>query len=443
MRIELNDDQYDASKLSFAAIENTLINIDSGSEVYDGMRAPFFLNQQLVDAIKANASDIHFEPYSDSLCVRFRVDGVMQEVVSLPKEFGHLVTTRLKVISGLDISEHSIGRSGRFKMSLGQDSKKGVDFRCSVIPTLYGETLNLRVLYLPEEKMGLGTLGFEEHQIEPVLYHANRLQGLVLITGPTGAGKTVTLYTLLKHMNNRTSSIFTVEDPVEIELRGINQIGVTAENSVGDITRALLRQDPDVIMLGEIRDRETCEVAVRAANTGHLVLSTVHSNGATKSISRLVGLGLERQELASVLSLVVSQRLLRRLDPRSRVETTVDRDRLLALGFVDEELDGLKLYRAAPDAHSTGYRGRTGVFQVVPVNSEVAGMIAGAATEDEIERYVEQRGLHDMRRSALEKVKQGITDVDEVERIFGYVDGYDFNGKALSGAHHQVREIAA
>lgn len=431
MKIELKDDQYDASKLSFAAVENTLINIDSGSEVFDGMRAPFFLNKQLIDAIRLNASDIHFEPYADSLCVRFRVDGVMQEVVRLPKEFGHLVTTRLKVIAGLDISEQTVGQTGRFKMSLGQEGAKGVDFRCSVIPTLYGETMNLRVLHLPEGTMELGLLGFEAPQVDPVSYYTNRLQGMILITGPTGAGKTVTLYTLLKHMNNRTRSIFTVEDPVEIELEGINQISVTDDNTVHDITRTLLRQDPDVIMIGEIRDRETCEVAVRAANTGHLVLSTVHSNSAAKSVSRLAGLGLERQEIASVLSLVISQRLLRRLDPNSREETTVGRERLRAIGFDEDEIDGLTLYRAVPRDDRNGYSGRIGVFQVMPVNSEVAALIAGHCSEDEIDDYLFNKGIHDMRRSALEKVKQGITDVEEVERIFGYVDGYDIHGKLI------------
>lgn len=207
-------------------------------------------------------------------------------------------------------------------------------------------------------------------------------------------------------------------------MRGIKQIGVTAENSVSDITRALRRQDPDLIMLGGIRDREIYEVAVRAANTGHPVLSTEHSNGATTSISRLMGLGLEPQELASALSLVVSQRLLRRLDPGTCVQASFDRDRLLAIGFAENELEGLKLYSAQPDTRSIGYRGRTGVFQVIPVNGEVAAMIAGSATEDEIEKCIERRGAHDMRRSALERVKQGITDLD----------GYDCNGRAFGSA---------
>lgn len=424
MRNEFTDEQYDASKLSFAAVDNALINTDSGSEFFEGMRAPFFLNKQLVEALKYNASDIHFEMYAETMCIRFRIDGVMQEIVTLPKEFGRLVTTRLKVIAGLDISEQSIGQSGRFKMSLGSDGKKGVDFRCSVVPTLYGETLNLRVLYLPDGVMELNELGFEQEQIAPVLYHANRLQGLVLITGPTGGGKTVSLYTLLKHINSRTRSIYTIEDPVEIELEGINQISTSHESSFASVARSLLRQDPDVIMLGEIRDQESGEVAVRAANTGHLVLSTLHSNSATKSIARLASLGLPYHDIASVLSLIISQRLLRRLDINSRKQTQVSREKLLAIGFREDELEDLTLYSAVPGETSSGYKGRVGVYQVVPVSKALSELIAEGSTANELDAYLQQQGIEELRRYALNKVKAGITDVAEVERVFGYVDGY-------------------
>ncbi len=425
MKIELNEDQYDASKLSFAAIRNTLIDTDSGSEIYEGMRAPFFLNQQLVNAIRLNASDIHFEAFSDKVNVRFRIDGVMQHIAELPKEFGRLVTTRIKVIAGLDISEQSVSLSGRFKMSLGEHQQTDVNFRCSVTPTLYGETLNLRILYLPEKLMELSALGFEESQIAPVKYHASRVQGMILITGPTGAGKTVTLYTLLKNLNLKSLSVYTIEDPVEIELPGINQITVTEENTYANVARSLLRQDPDVIMLGEMRDEESCEIAVRAANTGHLVLSTLHSNSATKAFSRLTRLGLNREDFASVVSLVVSQRLLRRLDMHTRREVVVEKERLLAVGFREEEIEDLTLYEAVPGSANNGYSGRIGIFQVVPITREISELISEGCTDTEIDVYLQDLGVEDLRRSALNKVKQGITDIGEVERLFGYVEGFD------------------
>ncbi len=423
--IDFDEEQYDASKLSFAVVENALINTDSGSEVYDGMRAPFFLNRQLVEALKINASDIHFESFAESVVLRFRVDGVMREVLELPKEFGRLVITRLKVIAGLDISEQNLSQSGRFKMSFGTGEQAGVDFRCSVIPTIYGETLNLRVLYLPEAFMNLEMLGFDQSLVAPVLYHANRTQGLILITGPTGGGKTVTLYTLLKHINTRTRSIFTIEDPVEIELPGINQISITSENSFGSIARGLLRQDPDVIMIGEMRDRESCEVAVHASNTGHLVLATLHANSASKSITRLTGLGLSREDIATVLSLVINQRLLRRLDPKTRVKTTEKKERLLAIGFREDEIEDLQLYKARPDEKSNGYKGRIGIYQVVSISPEISHLIVDGATDCEIDNHLRENRVSDLRRNALNKLKEGITDLDEVERVFGYVNyGY-------------------
>ena len=436
MTFEENNAQYDPSKLSFAAIDSNIISTDSGSDLHDGMRAPFYLNKQLVNAIRMTASDIHFEAYADSVCVRFRVDGVMQEIEVLPKDFGRLVTTRLKVIAGLDISEQNIGQSGRFKMSLGDKGEKGVDFRCSVIPTLYGETLNLRVLHLPESLMDLRALGFEEHQVDPVLYHANRLQGLILITGPTGGGKTVSLYTIIKHINTRARSIYTIEDPVEIELQGINQINVSGDQGFADVTRSLLRQDPDVIMLGEMRDEESCEIAVRAANTGHLVLSTLHANSATKSVSRMTSLGLSRHDIASVLSLVISQRLLRRLDPATRQPVTVDREKLLAIGFAEDELEDLRLYRAVPTERTSGYKGRIGIFQAVPVTKEIAGHIARGSTDAEIDSCLSELGIQDLRRHALNRVKEGITDIGEVERIFGYIDTYCTDSRVHTGQYH-------
>lgn len=430
MKIKLNEEQIDINNLSFSAIENTIVEADT-ADVHDEMRAPLYLNKKLLEAITKGASDIHFEPYIDKFRIRFRVDGVMQEIAELPRGFGHLLTTRLKVVAGLDISEQFIGQSGRFKMNIGTTDQQSVDFRCSVVPTLHGEMLNLRILYLPEGVTKLEYLGMEPNQIKPVLYNINRLQGMVLIVGPTGSGKTVTLYTLLKHINNQPRSVFTVEDPIEIELEGISQINVSGDNSFSQVARTLLRQDPDVIMLGEMRDEETAQTAVKAAHTGHLVLTTLHATSASKSISRLINLGVSAHDIASILSLVISQRLLRCLDIDSREEISVDKERLLAVGFKKEELNDLTLYRAVPNESNNGYNGRTGIYQVMRVTSSISKLIINNASDDEIDTYLKERNFMGLRRSALNKVKEGITDIDEIERVLGYVDGYDIDGHRI------------
>jgi type IV pilus assembly protein PilB len=428
MKIELLEEGIDSNTLSFSTIENTAINIDASAEVHQNLRAPAFLNQQLIKAINLGASDIHFEPYAENSMIRFRVDGVMQNSEEIPKAFGHLIITRLKVISGLDISEQEIGQSGRFRMAFGsKNDQHGINFRCSVVPTIFGEVVNLRVLYLPEGLMQLSQLGFDHNQITPINYQINRLQGMVLVTGPTGSGKTVTLYTLLKHVNKKPRSIFTVEDPVEIEHQGINQINVSKDNTFSDVARTLLRQDPDVIMLGEMRDSETCQTAIRAAHTGHLVLSTLHANSATKSISRLANLGVKRHDIASVLSLIISQRLLRNLDPETKEEVTLSKEKLLTIGFTDEEIPSLKLFKAVPGKENNGYKGRTGIFQIVSVTPDISKMIAEGATDEEIDQHLFKQGIDDIRCHALNKAKEGITDIDEIERVLGYVGGVQLN----------------
>ncbi len=425
MKIELNESQVDIDNLSFTAIENAIVEADSASDAHNEMRVPLYLNKKLLEAITKGASDIHFEPYAEKYRIRFRIDGVMQETAELPRGFGHLLSTRLKVIAGLDISEQYIGQSGRFRMNLGTTDQQSIDFRCSVIPTLHGETLNLRVLYLPESVMQLGVLGLDSGQVDPILYNINRLQGMILVVGPTGSGKTVTLYTLLKHINSQPRSVFTVEDPVEIELDGINQINVSADNNFSQVSRTLLRQDPDVIMLGEIRDKETALTAVKAAHTGHLVLSTLHATSASKAIPRLMNLGVKVHDIASILSLVISQRLLRCLDPASRVEISVPKERLLAVGFAENELDDLTIYQAVPNENNNGYSGRTGIYQVMQVNGNLSKLIAEGATDDEIDTYLMEHDIQDMRRSALNKVREGVTDIEEIERVLGCVEVYD------------------
>lgn len=406
------------NQLSFVSVKSGLADDNNFSEIHDDLSVPLFLNRTLIAAIEQGASDIHFEPYADNFRIRFRSDGLMQEVAEMPKGFGHLLAARLKVVAGLDISEQRTAQGGRFKVLLG-DNSNSFDFRCSVIPTMHGETIVLRLLYLPENLLQLSLLGLENTQISLIQHAIHRQQGMILVTGPTGSGKTVSLYTLIKLINRQPRSIYTVEDPIEIDLNGINQISVSERISFAEAARTILRQDPDVIMLGEMRDQTTLDTAIKAAHTGHLVLSTLHANTAPKAIPRLRNLGVDAYNIASTVTLIISQRLLRRLDPDAREEITVPTARLLALGFKEEELKDLTLYRARPEGNNKGYKGRIGIFQVMPITQALTDLISQDASDTQISAHIEQQGVQNLRRSALNKVKAGITDIDEVERVLG------------------------
>lgn len=395
-------------------------------EVYNEQSAPAFLSTLMLDCIRAGVSDIHFEPYQDKMRVRIRVDGVMREQASVPRGFGHLVLMRLKVIAGLDISEHRSTQTGRFRIMLGED--KSLDFRCSIAPTQFGETLVLRMLHLPEALLELSQLGLSQQQTEQIKHAVSKQQGMILVTGPTGSGKTVSLYTLLKQLNSNQRNIYTIEDPIEINLPGVNQININDKQDVSfaAVARTILRQDPDVIMLGEMRDQLTIDTAIQAAHTGHLVLSTLHATTAPKAISRLRNMEVDAYNIASTVTLIISQRLLRRLDPDNREQIVFPKERLLALGFKEEELAELKLYKAKPtESNPSGYKGRIGIFQVLPINRQLEKMIAAGAGDTEIEAWMQANQLMDLRSSALEKLKAGITDIDEVERVIGRVDNSD------------------
>ncbi|MBE9398857.1 Flp pilus assembly complex ATPase component TadA [Pontibacterium sp. N1Y112] len=423
MQLNLNALDINPDNLVFTLQENSRDNLTPDELTHNDQTAPLFLNRMLLDAVKTGASDIHFEPFEESLRIRLRVDGVMQEINHLPTGFGRQLIIRLKVIAGLDISEHHGTQSGRFRMLL--DDKTGLDFRCSITPTLYGETVVLRLLHLPSELLDLTMLGLSQPQIQLIQHVSQRLQGMILVTGPTGSGKTVTLYTLLKQLNNHQRNIYTVEDPVEINLPGVNQINISARQSItfANIARSILRQDPDVIMLGEMRDEETIDTAIKASHTGHLVLSTLHATSATKAIPRLRNLGVNDHNIGSTLSLVISQRLLRKLDPNSRERDEVSPQRLKAIGFKDDEIAELQLYRAKPsDTSRTGYKGRIGIFQVLPINHDLEGLIATGANDQQLEIYAEQQGLASLRQSALDKLKAGITDINEVQRVLGLAE---------------------
>ena len=423
MQLNLSALDINPDNLVFTLNENSRDHLTSDEQTYNDQTAPLFLNHMLLDAVGAGASDIHFEPFADNLRIRLRVDGVMQEIHSLPAGFGRQLVIRLKVIAGLDISEHFGTQSGRFRMQLNDTT--GLDFRCSITPTLYGETVVLRLLHLPESLLDLGTLGLTPTQIQQVKLAGQRQQGMILVTGPTGSGKTVTLYTLLKQLNTQQRNIYTVEDPVEINLPGVNQINISARQSItfGNISRSILRQDPDVIMLGEMRDEETIDTAIKAAHTGHLVLSTLHATSATKAIPRLRNLGVDDHNIASTLSLVISQRLLRKLDPENREPDEVPEQRLRDLGLNADEIQNLQLYRAKPiDSHTTGYKGRVGIFQVLPITRELEHLIAEGANDQHLETFAQEHNFMSLRRAALEHLKAGITDINEVERVLGLTD---------------------
>lgn len=410
------------NQLTFSQPDNTLADEANLPAVHDDLSVPMYLNRTLLNAIEAGVSDIHFEPYADHYRIRYRLDGIMQDIADMPKGFGHLLNARLKVVAGLDISEQRIAQGGRFKVRLGDEGEHAFDFRCSVIPTLHGETIVLRLLYLPENLLQLNLLGLDNAQISVLQKAIHGQQGMILVTGPTGSGKTVTLYTLIKHINRQPRSVYTVEDPVEIDLNGINQINVSERINFTDAARTILRQDPDVIMLGEMRDKTTLDTAIKAAHTGHLVLSTLHANTAPKAIPRLRNLGVDAYNIASTVTLIISQRLLRRLDPENCEQIYAPKEHLLALGFAEHELESLTLYRARAEGNSSGYKGRIGIFQVMPVTPTLAELIAANATDAEVNQHLIKHGITDLRRSALNKVKAGITDIDEVERVLGLLE---------------------
>ncbi len=426
MQFELSKYDVKADDLVFAANESDREQLDVAVDTFNDQTAPSYLSGLLLDAVREGASDIHFEPFEEKLRVRVRVDGVMRELTSMPRGFGNQLTIRLKVISGLDISEHRGTQSGRFRMMI--TTSVGLDFRCSIAPTMYGETIVLRMLYLPEDLLQLDQLGLDLVQSAVAKQESKRLQGMILVTGPTGSGKTVTLYTLLKLLNSQKRNIYTIEDPIEINLPGVNQINISEKQGVtfGNVARTILRQDPDVIMLGEMRDQETIDTAIKAAHTGHLVLSTLHANSASKAVSRLRNMGIASYDIASTVSLIISQRLLRKLDLSSRERIDLPKERLLAIGFAEDEIPGLELYQAkAGDSNPTGYKGRIGIFQVLPVSRGLARLIGEDANDQDIENYARTYGVSDLRRAALDKLKAGLTDIDEVERVLGLMEPDD------------------
>jgi type IV pilus assembly protein PilB len=378
-----------------------------------------FVNKVLLDAIRQGASDIHFEPYEKDYRVRFRTDGILREVVKPPRNLAPRLAARLKVMSQMDISERRIPQDGRIQMKLSK--KRAIDFRVNTLPTMYGEKIVLRILDPTSAQMGIDALGYEEDQKALYMEALQKPQGMILVTGPTGSGKTVSLYTGLGILNEPERNISTAEDPVEINMAGINQVLVNPKVGLNfaEALRSFLRQDPDVIMVGEIRDLETAEIGIKAAQTGHLVLSTVHTNSAAETVTRLLNMGVPAFHIAASVTLIIAQRLARRLCSHcAEPETTVPQDALLQLGFTPEQLTRATIKRPLGCGHcKDGYKGRVGIYEVVKITKPIASAIMDGANSLELDQVAREAGFDDLRRSALKKCAQGLISLEEVSRV--------------------------
>ena len=378
-----------------------------------------YVNKILVDAINKGASDIHFEPYEKRYRIRYRIDGILAEVASPPINIAGKLTARVKVMSRMDIAERRVPQDGRIKLKLSK--KRAIDFRVNSCPTLFGEKIVLRILDSSSAKLGIEMLGYEPDQQELFLKALSNPYGMILVTGPTGSGKTVSLYTGLNILNVPETNISTAEDPVEINLEGINQVNVHAKVGLtfAAALRAFLRQDPDVVMVGEIRDLETAEIAIKAAQTGHLVLSTLHTNDAPQTLTRLVNMGVPPFNIATSVALIIAQRLGRRLCKNCKVEDDLPNEVLTEEGFTEEDIsEGFKIYKAVGcDQCTGGYKGRVGIYQVMPISEEIGRLIMTGANSIDLGDQAAKEGIDDLRRSALKKIMQGVISLEEANRV--------------------------
>ncbi|SPL69650.1 type IV-A pilus assembly ATPase PilB [Acinetobacter stercoris] len=379
-----------------------------------------YVNKLLIDAIRMGASDLHFEPYEKSYRVRYRIDGVLRQISTPPLQLAKRLAARLKVMSQMDISEKRLPQDGRIKMKLSKT--KSIDFRVNSLPTSHGEKIVLRILDASSAKLGIDALGFEEDQKELFLNALKKPQGMLLITGPTGSGKTVSLYTGLNILNTENTNISTVEDPVEINLEGINQVNVNQKSGLDFSTalRAFLRQDPDVIMVGEIRDLETAEIAIKAAQTGHMVLSTLHTNSAPETLTRLRNMGISSFNLATSVNLIIAQRLVRRLCIQCKSPIEIPKPSLLEMGFTEADLatKDFKIFKPVGCAECReGYKGRIGIYEVMRITPEISRLIMEDGNAIQLAEMSRKLGFENLRRSGLKKVMKGETSLQEVNRV--------------------------
>ena len=413
----LEDDDFDLENLDVSGEESEAED-DRRDDVED---APVvrFVNKVLLDAIKRGASDVHFEPYEKIFRVRTRLDGVLSEVATPPVILANKVCARLKVMSRMDIAERRVPQDGRIKMRLSKN--RAIDFRVNTCPTLFGEKIVLRILDPSSAKLGIEMLGYEDAQRLLYEKHLAKPYGMILVTGPTGSGKTVSLYTGLNILNTEDRNISTAEDPAEINLPGINQVNVNPKVGLtfASALKAFLRQDPDVIMVGEIRDLETAEIAIKAAQTGHLVLSTLHTNDAPKTLTRLVDMGVKPYAIATSVSLIIAQRLARRLCDNCKEVKDIPREALEKEGFAAEELEaGVTIFGPKGcKACNGGYKGRLGIFQVMEVSEAMGRIIMEGGNAMQIADQASQEGVIDLRQAGLNKVKDGVTSLEEINRV--------------------------
>jgi type IV pilus assembly protein PilB len=405
--IEEEDEDHDVEELVSVTEEAPIIRL---------------VNSVFVDAIKKGASDVHFEPYESSFRVRYRLDGTLYELMNLDKKYKAPVISRVKILSNMDIAEKRLPQDGRIKMrvKLEHGERKEIDMRVSTVPAMFGEKVVARLLDKEMLKLDLTKLGFEKGSLDVFQEHIRRPWGIILVTGPTGSGKTNTLYSAISLLNSMEKNIMTAEDPVEFYIPGINQINIKEEIGLNfsSSLRAFLRQDPDIMLVGEMRDYETVDIAIKAALTGHLVFSTVHTNDAASTVSRLVNMNVEPYLVADSVALVVAQRLVRRLCKNCREQQKLSVESLEKIGFTPEEAKKVNVFRpnGCSACNNTGYKGRTGLFEVMEIKGEIKDLILAKAQAKEIKKKAMQNGMITLRRSGLEKIKEGVTSIDEVLR---------------------------
>ena len=407
---------FNFDDITSADEDSTTAKEDPSSIDVDDAPVVRFFHKMLVDAVNSRASDLHFEPYEFTYRVRFRIDGELREVASTPPAIKDRLASRIKVLSKLDISEKRIPQDGRMKLKLGPE--RTIDLRVSTLPTLFGEKVVIRILDPSSAKMGIDALGYDPVEKERLLKAINRPYGMILVTGPTGSGKTVSLYSCLNLLNQPGVNISTAEDPSEINMPGVNQVNVNEKAGLtfAVALRSFLRQDPDIIMVGEIRDLETADIAIKAAQTGHLVLSTLHTNDAPTTLTRLRNMGVAPFNIASSVILITAQRLARRLCIKCKTPVEIPRANLLEAGFTEDQIDGSwQPYKAVGcEACNNGYKGRVGIYQVMPISEAIQEVILADGSALDIAKQAEREGVLSLRQSGLRKVIQGITSLEEV-----------------------------
>ncbi|WP_114324778.1 type IV-A pilus assembly ATPase PilB [Candidatus Colwellia aromaticivorans] len=408
----------DSEELSGLEVQEDKTEDDNAKGGEDDAPIVVFINKILLDAIKKGASDLHFEPYEKSFRIRFRIDGILSEIARPPVSLSSRMAARLKVMSRLDIAERRVPQDGRIKLALSK--KKSIDFRVSTLPTMWGEKIVMRILDSSSAMLGIDMLGYEPEQKKIYMEALEQPQGMILVTGPTGSGKTVSLYTGLNILNTQERNISTAEDPVEINLEGINQVQINnrAGLTFPSALRSFLRQDPDIVMVGEIRDLETAEIAIKAAQTGHLVLSTLHTNSAAETLTRLLNMGVPSYNVASSVTIIIAQRLARRLCLQCKAEEILSEEQLAEQGFPSDKLSEIKLFKPVGCEQCTGgYKGRVGIYEVIKISPTISSIIMEGGNSLDIAKQCQKEGYNNLRQSGLIKAMNGMTSLKEINRV--------------------------